>query len=206
MLYLLSPLMFAVMKKSKLLLAAVGIVLPVCLCLLLGGSEFNYLVIFVSRIPIFTLGIMFGLFAEKDKKPGKLGFTILISMFIAGLAFLFYCIKFINFNLLWNYGFYWFAFILIAPSVCILLSFLLSKITTRKIKILAFFGTYSLEIYLFHERIINIYKLVANHFDLTINAVISNLICAAAACICAVIFHNIIKIITTRKKSIPTGT
>lgn len=119
----------------------------------------NYLLIFITRIPIYIFGNFIGEQINLKKQISKKDYIQMILGFILGLNLLvIFILKYKEF--LRKYGLWWIPFILITFPLCYFLSFILEKLKKKKIKylqkIIYFFGEYSLEIYLIHERILKI--------------------------------------------------
>lgn len=117
-------------------------------------EEKNLLILFTARIPIFFIGIYFGMmsFYEKyEAKSNALKKYICIVLFVIGVVVLYYSIHRYNYWVLRNGGLFYYPFILITPGLCILLGDVFSLIPAFLNKIFIFIGNLSLEIYLLHE-------------------------------------------------------
>ena len=78
----------------------------------------------VSRLPIFILGMAFGLWQGGARRLRQT--VLLVISFAAGLFLVLYCMH-RQTALLIDYGLYWFPFVLIAPPLCMGLAFLFQK-------------------------------------------------------------------------------
>ena len=70
---------------------------------------------------------------------------------------------------LWSYGLWWWPFILITTPLCLFICFILEymcRVTSSQLNILKFFGLFSLELYLFHERLLYLLSFVIGHLGL----------------------------------------
>ena len=126
----------------------------------------NVLIITITRLPIFFLGMCFANEANKekrqDKKLSKLEILTMILLTIIGTVLLFY-FKGNYRKIMWKYGLYWYPFILITPGILITISWIsmiIEKSKTGKIliNILRELGKYTFEIYLVHALVFKIVK------------------------------------------------
>lgn len=151
---LLAPAVYAVLNGGK----GRGLVILLVMAFGIGAANLGMEQIMpVSRLPIFILGMAFGLWQGTAKRGAwNIG---LAASFLAGLVLVLYCMH-RQTALLIDYGMYWYPFVLIAPPLCMGLSFLLSK--AEKIKQafapLRWVGKSSFEIYLINVWIYEISK------------------------------------------------
>lgn len=115
------------------------------------------LIIIVTRIPIFFMGMVLGRLCKEDREIGKTQIAAVLSLMMIGFMGLAFCAKFFS-NYMWAAGLYWYPFILITPGLVILTVWCVDRI--RRIncltwldKYLSFIGKYSFEIYLVHSAI-----------------------------------------------------
>lgn len=205
-LYLVSPIIlqnFFKNKTDKLKYSVIGIciLIGMFLSILIINSETKYLLIFTSRIPIFCIGIIIGYWSDINKTLSKKHILVSISLFIIGFIVLIIFIKYFR-SSLWSYGLWWWPFIIITLPlcifICICIDFIYKKRIT-KLKFIKFCGSHSLELYLFHERILGI--LVSKFINL--DEVTMNLICITVTFIMAFMWKKIIdSIIELNKKKI----
>lgn len=160
-LYLVTPLYIKVFKKVDkkecFTYGVIGIVLV--LCVSLANMNLSYLLIFISRIPIFIIGILFGYNMQINKYITKKQLLIYVGKLIAGSILLVIAFEYFPMDL-WKYGLFWYPFILITPALCIFISLLLDKVVEKcQIinKILIFWGKNSLDIYLIHAIIMPLF-------------------------------------------------
>ncbi len=152
MLYAVAPFVFPILKEGKkksvcfLFLAAFLIVLP-----FIGR---DYLMAGVTRLPVFLVGMVAGkLFCEQQKLKWWMELCLYLGAAVAGVCLLWVMAH--KPEYLWSYGLHWFPFIVIAPASIILLSRMFGAfekvVLGRGIKkLFAFLGEASLEIYLLH--------------------------------------------------------
>lgn len=157
--YLLTPYFAAVVDKIK---KPVGCVF-FCLLLVLFSFPFwnvTALIIIVTRLPVYFLGMFFAKCSQESEKKITAKFMLFATLLsILSMAAFFVCF----FNLhdeLWNYGLWWYPFIITAPTICIYLSFigrfLEKKPFGQKINsAFSFVGGYTFELFLVHKFIFN---------------------------------------------------
>lgn len=114
----------------------------------------SYLMIATSRFTIFVIGMIAGRKMEENDAAGEVHESFVYLVGGAGILVLAFWAKQYP-NWMWNYGLYWYPFILIAPAVILLLCrcfSLLDRIWIgRKIRhFMEMCGECSLEIYLIH--------------------------------------------------------
>lgn len=144
---LLAPFFHAVLKKGKhywlRALALVGVLFAVGLGYI---NDERYMAI--SRFPVFALGMI----AASCSLEGKPLRTALGALFVGAAAAVFVLYKCLDqyTELLITYAMYWHPFVLIAPAMCIGLSWLAGKVCANGIKPLRYLGEASFEIFLFN--------------------------------------------------------
>ena len=125
-------------------------------------------IIFVTRLPVFYLGMLFASGAEEERvvRPWQMVLgTVVMGL---GIWFLKYAFREIP-DTLWRYGVAWVPFVVIAPPMCVLLSGgaeLLERVPGGKsvVRFLSWVGGLSFEIYLLHISIVEILeKRLAEH-------------------------------------------
>lgn len=152
--YILAPIPFFLLRDSKRKTLTCTVLVAIAL---LGSTAFfstnafvtKHLLIAFTRLPLFIIGMYFSA-ALKDKVMKKSHWLICIVVFLLGVALMVYVLKYQK-KLLWTYGLWWYPFILIAPTMSLLLAKLCS-ICERGIRhlmaVLRYLGTASLEIFL----------------------------------------------------------
>ena len=144
------------------------LMLLVLLVLVIPFWKSGVYIIFVTRLPVFYLGMLFASGAEEERvvRPWQMVLgTVVMGL---GIWFLKYAFREIP-DTLWRYGVAWVPFVVIAPPMCVLLSGgaeLLERIPGGKwiTAFLSWVGGYSFEIYLLHISIVEILeKRLAEH-------------------------------------------
>ena len=120
------------------------------------------LIIMVTRLPLFFLGIYFGKLINEDYKLSKTQLILSILIMIIGIFILKYSFIYYK-KLLGDYGLYWYPFILITPPLCIIISSICDLINKNKVgkfilKIFDKLGTITFELYLVHVLIFEIVR------------------------------------------------
>lgn len=115
-------------------------------------------IIFMTRLPIFFVGILFGkrCYSGKDFTPGSIAaYVAIAAVSILGLdACMDYCYR-TSASYLWDYGLYWYPFLLITPGLCAVVSWIMKWLDRTKpghwvVWILEKIGDYSYEVCLMH--------------------------------------------------------
>ena len=162
------PLLFRAygMRGNKTTLTALlaGIALSIC-CVLIP-SRLNYLLIFVSRIPVFVIGAYLGyLCSTAHPELGRRQLLFHLFCMLSGFTTLLLAFLAFSPKERWDYGVWWYPFILITVPACLLLSMGLAKLgasssaALRKVKwFVEFCGEHSLEVYLLHCAVLIIGK------------------------------------------------
>ncbi|MDO4748518.1 MAG: acyltransferase [Eubacteriales bacterium] len=114
----------------------------------------NTLIITVSRLPVFYIGMLFAKSSKKSKKLSAYKIVVYLLVSIAGFILLWMSFEHFS-DYRWTHALYWYPFILITPGLCVCVSVVMnlldkSKVTSIIPKIFSFIGKYSFEIYLTH--------------------------------------------------------
>lgn len=152
--YLLTPYFVAVADKIK---KPVGCVL-FCLLLVLFSFPFwnvKALIIIVTRLPVYFLGMYLAKRSQVSDDKISLKFMLIATVLsIISMAAFIVCYFKLH-DELWNYGLWWYPFIITAPTICFYLS-LISKQLEKKsvgqkiLKAFSFIGSYTFELFLVH--------------------------------------------------------
>lgn len=165
LLYLLSPLFKSMAEQIK---GTFGHLAVVGLLILFSVAyhNSNNLIITITRIPIFYIGMVFGKLCLHDGAlhrrivVGALGSTVI------GTGILVLCNRYLS-AYLWSHGLSWYPFILITPGVCILISQAFGCVEKYRaaspvIRLLAWIGQYSFELYLVHVMVFYVKSYLLN--------------------------------------------
>jgi peptidoglycan/LPS O-acetylase OafA/YrhL len=179
-LYLLFPLFFSVYlrtpdKNRFFAFICLITLLALPLCLFIIPTKANYLMIFLARIPIFFIGAYIGHISLKSNssiKPNRL-LLYWMCLFCGIVSWLYIINKFWDASFAGNkyYGLHYYPFILFTLPVCMLVSLAMKKYSSecifkRLVKwLLIFCGSYSLEIYLIHVKIIFRFEYFYHYFS-----------------------------------------
>ena len=154
-LYFLFPFFIKLLKneKTKNRNLILGIVVFYILAIILGFSKYDYLLVFLTRVPIFILGIYIGkLMKNRDEEiNGKLmSILFCIGVFILYIISNMSKEEFIN-----KIGTKWTILLIVILPLCFFIGYLIEKLEKNYMvknlnKVLIFFGEHSLEIYLVH--------------------------------------------------------
>lgn len=163
--YLISPVLFSFLETSrqKKLTCVLMMLLTGVISLCFIG---NFKLIAFSRMPIYIFG-MYIASNEEAFKVTKLKMLLAFLILVAGNIFLFMMYK-SHRSVMWKYGLWWYPFLLLAPSLALLLSVFFEKCWKVMRYPAAFFrlmGKASLEILLISEYFFANFKKLG--FDLT---------------------------------------
>lgn len=138
-----------------------------CIVLLLIAISIPFwtskiLIISVARIPVFYLGMLFAKRCKSGRPFSGKEISLYAAGSVAGILLLLAALRFYM-RLCWSYALYWYPFLLIAPGLCVILSWLLFHL--RRLRWLSFVsaalasvGRYSFEVYLTHLFLFEIQK------------------------------------------------
>ena len=152
--YLLTPYFVAVADKIK---KPAGCVL-FCLLLVLFSFPFwnvKALIIIVTRMPVYFLGMYLAKRSlESDEKISLKFMLIATVLSIISMAAFIVCYFKLH-DELWNYGLWWYPFIITAPTICLYLSFICKQLEKKSVgqkilKAFSFIGSYTFELFLVH--------------------------------------------------------
>ena len=137
-----------------------ALMLLVLLVLVIPFWKSGVYIIFVTRLPVFYMGMMFASGSEEDRVVRPWQMVVGTAAMVVGFRFLGYAFREIP-DTLWRYGVAWVPFVAIAPPMCVLLSggaALLERIPGGKwiTSLLSWVGGYSFEIYLLHISMVEI--------------------------------------------------
>lgn len=152
--YLLTPYFVAVADKIK---KPAGCVL-FCLLLVLFSFPFwnvKALIIIVTRMPVYFLGMYLAKRSQESDDKITLKFMLIATVLsIISMAAFIVCYFKLH-DELWNYGLWWYPFIITAPTICLYLSFICKQLEKKSVgqkilKAFSFIGSYTFELFLVH--------------------------------------------------------
>lgn len=170
LLYIIGPLIYAIIVNTTHTVR--NTILLMLLMFMMGISFFHgQLILAISRLPIFVLGLFIAAILEKetvsDKKPVLCKLItnewIWYALSVIGIAVLYICRIQTKLDC-WHYGLYWYPFFLIVPGVSVVLLRIASvfdsnRITSIVVGFISEIGKASLEIFLFHLAIFEFMQL-----------------------------------------------
>ena len=113
--------------------------------------------LFLSRIPIFFVGVLCGVLYKQSTSYKVPGVTLAIISFV--VLVLEYSLQLhLSNDVLWTNGLFWLPFILIIPGMIIICVWLFERIGNTLNRIFENIGKVSLEMYLLHISVLNIYR------------------------------------------------
>lgn len=152
--YLLTPYFVAVADKIKKPAGCVFF----CLLLVLFSFPFwnaKALIIIVTRMPVYFLGMYLAKRSQESDDKISLKFMLIATVLsIISMAAFIVCYFKLH-DELWNYGLWWYPFIITAPTICLYLSFICKQLEKKSagqkiLKAFSFIGSYTFELFLVH--------------------------------------------------------
>ncbi|MBE6793578.1 MAG: acyltransferase [Ruminococcaceae bacterium] len=158
--YLVSPVIHALIKNSKHKLLTAVVLLGVSLAISFAFMD-NPRLIAISRLPLYIIGMSVPP-VLKNVQLRKIHWLVIFVSFVAGISAL-YLLCTYAYDYLWDYGLWWYPYIIVAPTFSLLLTKVFDKLH-RFIKpltaLLSLLGRASLEILLASDYMLLIsYKL-----------------------------------------------
>lgn len=153
--YLLTPYLVSFIQRNKL--GKNVILIGFLLLISTVFWEDGRMIISITRLPVYALGMIFARYDEKILSR-KLLYCEAIG-FVLGSVWLWLSFKYVD-DYLWDYGFYWYPFVLMTPFICHAVSLFSilstkSKIGKKIVCLISVVGNYSFEIYLAHTFMIH---------------------------------------------------
>lgn len=165
--YFLFPLLFKAVEQNIKVFSVGLILVTITLILVRAHTNTNEMhILFITRIPVFCIGIILGKYAYEKKNIGSEKIKWLYLLSLIGIISLFGFIYLYPNSLLWKWGLLWLPFALITPGLCLLLIYVFKMLSPHILKILTFFGTLSLEIYLIHVKLFENAEHYATNFKI----------------------------------------
>ena len=203
--YLIAPIPFFLLRDSKHKTLTLAVMIAAAV---LGASAFfstdrflqKHYLIALTRVPIFFVGMYFSA-ALKEKTMKALDWILCIAGFVIGVGGMIFL--FLRFpRLLWPYGLWWFPFILIAPTMSLLLSklFCLCERAFRHWHAaLRYLGKASLEIFLISNFI---FARVKSAVDVNTLPGWKTVLITLGAIAAGILFHILIQLGTKAVKAV----
>lgn len=207
-LYILTPLYFKLFEKVKCkwqFTALVSLISPI-LCIVFYHQGKQPLYGSIVRIPVFLIGFYLGYFIYEKKEDNKQNWMALLSFMALGLIAGYYIQTYVsNPTIIWGINAY--PATLVAPGLCSLIGLIglkleknLKTVGTVLLFPLYVCGRYSLEIYLFHQRFLELFA--SPRFTCFYTFINANLgskgyywFCALASIAAAAALHELISFI-----------
>ncbi|XME03233.1 acyltransferase family protein [Lachnospiraceae bacterium C1.1] len=162
LLYFLTPIFYKIIKAFSKKYHVVFLIFFVLMTFPFWHDE--QLIIIVTRIPLYFLGMLFTHYYGKGEKTlgAKTYFYAFISFVIGwGIYGLFHVMAKEN---MWSNGLYWYPFLMIVPFICMSISTICVAICNTMVgrliidKVFGTIGNYTFEIYLVHILVMDIYS------------------------------------------------
>lgn len=164
--YLLTPIFVDMVKNADSIKRDIANILFIVM-LTIPFWHTSAMVISITRLPVFYIGMAM---ARDGKAEKTVSFKVIVCSMvfsIIGIIILFFFKAKFEDPILWNYGLYWYPFILITPGLCIGISivvswlekFRLGKYVNKAIEII---GNNTFEIFLVHVVLFDVYARFRN--------------------------------------------
>lgn len=210
--YLITPLFLFFYKKlggkKQIIYTAICMSLSVPLCIIMYYTDLIYLWGTAVRLSVFLLGIHTGSLVAQNKKVTKTSLILNIAAFIVGTFLAYYINKCVKEPSYVQSGLNCYPALLMMPSFCLLVSLVLSALGKKLPKLekvivspFEFFGKYSLELYLLHQRLQSIVSKYIGYKNQKL-ALIITLIVAPLLGMAIKGIRDIISKYKTRKKTV----
>lgn len=126
------------------------------------------LIIMVTRLPVFYVGMLFAKGCHRGDSLQKWEVAVLGAGVVLGIGLLYVCGRWLP-EYMWSYGLYWYPFILFTPGFCVLIGLLFAWMEQRKgfawlLRGIETVGRNSFEVYLVH---VFLYEEVLREMDLS---------------------------------------
>ena len=168
-LYLLAPLFHSmILQIKKVRTHAAVIALLVLLSVPFWGED--NLIITVTRVPVFYVGMVFGSVCHRCETLPKAVISGALAALGTGCILIMAAFKLMNSHL-WSLGLNWYPFILITPGLCFAISWVMGQLDRFSIvrpirRGLEFFGKNSFEFYLVHTLVFYGMDLVLYYYQI----------------------------------------
>ncbi|PXV65094.1 peptidoglycan/LPS O-acetylase OafA/YrhL [Dysgonomonas alginatilytica] len=194
-LYILTPVFLKYFQKRIITASIIISLISIIISILITNTDFSYLQIFTARIPSFLMGLCVGYLIINKKRISPLTVYYLYLSLLVGIIFIICQLHNVGDYFKYTaYGFIWYPLILTTLPLCLLLTKVFDILPTYIFSsILTFWGTYSLTIYLYHEKIL---FLLTYHTKM--NGLILNILAIAVTIVAAYITSNIITFLTNK--------
>lgn len=144
--YLLTPYLAKFVQTHKLFINILLVLVLVIISLCFITDE--NLIIVMTRLPIYTIGMIFAKHEDTNIRKRAVFF---VGGFVIGNLLLFLSYRFLD-EYLWSYGLHWYPFILITPGACWIISELSALCDKCFLSVLIrfakFLGTFTFEMFL----------------------------------------------------------
>ncbi len=152
--YLLSPVFASLAEKADSLLKAASMMLAllVLTCAFWNSEQWP---VITTRLPLFFAGMLFSAESKRRERLKCWELLLFLGLMLVGLGVLWKVHSYQSEILLWNYGMYWYPFLLVVPGACLFLALcaqLLERCTPGRWLItgISFVGKYTFEIFVTH--------------------------------------------------------
>lgn len=152
--YLLVPWMAALAMRCRTKLQGLAAVFALVLLSVCFWGDYE-LIIIVTRLPIFLVGMLFAAASKRRESLTKTEVAVLLALVPVGFVLDWELLKYFPELAAWNYGLAWYPFLLMVPGTCIVIAALSELLDRSRFgrgvnRVLGFIGSITFEVYLVH--------------------------------------------------------
>lgn len=192
-LYIMTPLYMKYFFKYKNKALFISLSILIIINIFCQLPNLRYLRIFTTRIPIYIIGIKYGELCYNKKTFGIRQAVVYVILAIIGFKIFKY--SFINFQYDDNlYSLEKIAYVMLTVPVCLFIACFIDKIVSNcnfKFQLLNIVGIHTLEIYSFHERVLDIFKDINIYSDY--HNLINNMVVIIVTFCISILWHKFIQ-------------
>ncbi len=154
-LYLITPFYLDLMNKNSKVISIIFCIIFIIVGLLIRftslDKKIDYLLIAICRVPIFLIGLYLGNII-KNKETVYINNKLVYLLFILSLVL---SLLIVNPKIVYiPFALKYYVYIVLSISICLIATNIFGKCKNNSFKLLTFLGIYSLEMYLFHEKVL----------------------------------------------------
>lgn len=177
--YLFGPFFVKFYLKNKVLSFSIVMLLCIAFAIVVGGTRFCFYLLNILRVPALIMGIAVGDYLKNNKgntilKPKTV--MLLAAAMVIGYVVLTYFFQ-VYPDKMYGYGLFFYPNWLITLPLCLLLSYIMSLAKNYKYPVLTFLGTYTLTLYLFHDKLLSLSLLFTGQYHVVLATVLT-FVCA----------------------------
>lgn len=199
-LYLLTPIFYDLVKRGdhgKTLWIQFFAILCFTILMSVSYSGNNPGMTAITRIPVFYLGFLFAQKSTREEEfVWRKSYTLIM---IVGFILLYLALQFYPVGKMWDYGLWWWPFIMITPGLVMLLTKLENRFPNSFImKMFYLIGNCCFEVYLVH---LLTFKIIEHFYKHSPKIEVYELILLPAIILVSFLYHKLLEIIIRKIKN-----